>query len=631
MQFSILNHFHLKSTNGDGHFELDVISYVDPRGELADGSCCDPPSSSSSSSSADGIQECVNECDVAFRACLTNFQPRTTYDGRCVFGEGSTDVVGGNTLLSIVDGDIDTRSASTTFSLILEALDVDGNGVEKLTTETASLTNAFETTTSTLGSRNVTFQLIERAYHSGILVPSSSWVALRHDGATATVLYRVRLQCDDDFYGKTCLNYCTPRNDQFGHYTCDDDGGRSTTGDGHFELDVISYVDPRGELADGSCCDPPSSSSSPSSSSADGIQECVNECDVAFRACLTNFQPRTTYDGRCVFGEGSTDVVGGNTLLSIGDGDIDTRSASVNATPPAQKDTTIKFPFDFAWPTTFSLILEALDVDGNGVEKSQKPPSTKLSSPSSSSPSPPQSQTPTTPFIAPMPIPATTETASSTNAFETTTSTWGTRNVTFQLIERAYHSGILVPSSSWVALRHDGATATVLYRVRLQCDDDFYGTTCLNYCTPRDDQFGHYTCDDDGGRVCDHGWTGSHCMIAICKKGCHATYGFCDSPDECRCRHGWQGELCDQCMPYPGCKHGGCVSPWQCNCEYKWGGLLCDQDLDFCGSHTPCQHDAICINIRPNEYACRCTDGFEGQDCELESQKGVMSSTLTQS
>lgn len=42
-----------------------------------------------------------------------------------------------------------------------------------------------------------------------------------------------------------------------------------------------------------------------------------------------------------------------------------------------------------------------------------------------------------------------------------------------------------------------------------------------------------------------------------------------------------------------------------------------DIDLDFCGSHTPCQHDAICINIRPNEYACRCTDGFEGQDCEL--------------
>lgn len=45
-----------------------------------------------------------------------------------------------------------------------------------------------------------------------------------------------------------------------------------------------------------------------------------------------------------------------------------------------------------------------------------------------------------------------------------------------------------------------------------------------------------------------------------------------------RCRKGWQGELCDQCMTYPGCKHGYCNgTSWQCICDVNWGGILCDQ------------------------------------------------------
>lgn len=47
-----------------------------------------------------------------------------------------------------------------------------------------------------------------------------------------------------------------------------------------------------------------------------------------------------------------------------------------------------------------------------------------------------------------------------------------------------------------------------------------------------------------------------------------------------RCRHGWKSELCDQCVPYPGCKHGYCSgNPWECICEVNWGGIMCDQGI----------------------------------------------------
>lgn len=49
-----------------------------------------------------------------------------------------------------------------------------------------------------------------------------------------------------------------------------------------------------------------------------------------------------------------------------------------------------------------------------------------------------------------------------------------------------------------------------------------------------------------------------------------------------RCRPGWTGPLCDECMVYPGCRHGYCNgSAWQCICDTNWGGILCDQGEQF--------------------------------------------------
>ncbi|XP_017780565.1 PREDICTED: protein jagged-1b isoform X2 [Nicrophorus vespilloides] len=192
--------------------------------------------------------------------------------------------------------------------------------------------------------------------------------------------------------------------------------------------------------------------------------------------------------------------------------------------------------------------------------------------------------------------------------------------VTNKVIEEATYSGIIDPSADWHTLNHRGARARLTYRVRVQCDSHYYNTTCTKFCRPRDDQFGHYRCDANGDKECISGWKGSeaNCETAVCKSGCHPVHGKCDVPGECKCRPGWRGEFCDQCEPYPGCKHGYCNgSSWACICDTNWGGILCDQDLNYCGTHEPCLNGGTCENTAPDRYNCTCPDGFSGTNCEV--------------
>ncbi|KAG1935967.1 protein jagged-1 [Pimephales promelas] len=302
---------------------------------------------------------------------------------------------------------------------------------------------------------------------------------------------------------------------------------------GHFELEIVSMQNANGELQNGSCC---GGARNPSD------RKCTrDECDTYFKVCLKEYQSRVSAAGTCSFGTGSTPVLGGNKFSTKG-----TRS----------EKSRIVLPFSFAWPRSYTLIVEALDFNNDTASESGK------------------------------------------------------------LIEKAYHSGMINPNREWQRLTHNGPVAQFDYQIRVTCDEHYYGFGCNKFCRPRDEFFGHYTCDQNGNKTCLEGWTGPDCNTAICRQGCSTEHGSCKQPGGCKCLYGWQGPYCDKCIPHPGCVHGTCVEPWQCLCDTNWGGQLCDKDLNYCGTHQPCLNGGTCSNTGPDKYQCSCEDGYSGVNCE---------------
>lgn len=80
-----------------------------------------------------------------------------------------------------------------------------------------------------------------------------------------------------------------------------------------------------------------------------------------------------------------------------------------------------------------------------------------------------------------------------------------------KLIEKASHSGMINPSPHWQKLTHNGLVAQFEYQIRVSCDEHYYGFGCNKFCRPRDEFFGHYTCDYNGNKTCLEGWSGPDC------------------------------------------------------------------------------------------------------------------------
>ncbi|XP_075059469.1 delta-like protein 1 [Mixophyes fleayi] len=221
----------------------------------------------------------------------------------------------------------------------------------------------------------------------------------------------------------------------------------------------------------------------------------------------------------------------------------------------------IRFAFGFTWPGTFSLIIEGLHTDSPDDLSTENPD---------------------------------------------------------RLISRLATQRHLTVGEEWSQDLHSSGRTELKYSYRFVCDEHYYGEGCSDYCRPRDDTFGHFSCGEKGEKVCNPGWKGQYCNEPICLPGCDEHHGYCEKPGECKCRVGWQGRYCDECIRYPGCLHGTCQQPWQCNCQEGWGGLFCNQDLNYCTHHKPCKNGASCTNTGQGSYTCSCRPGYTGSNCEIE-------------
>jgi hypothetical protein len=73
------------------------------------------------------------------------------------------------------------------------------------------------------------------------------------------------------------------------------------------------------------------------------------------------------------------------------------------------------------------------------------------------------------------------------------------------------HAGMINPEDRWKSLHFSGHVAHLELQIRVRCDENYYSATCNKFCRPRNDFFGHYTCDQYGNKACMDGWMGKEC------------------------------------------------------------------------------------------------------------------------
>ena len=76
------------------------------------------------------------------------------------------------------------------------------------------------------------------------------------------------------------------------------------------------------------------------------------------------------------------------------------------------------------------------------------------------------------------------------------------------LISRLATQQQLDAGNDWTSgTHHEALSQTQLdYEYRMVCSAHYYGKDCDTLCRPRDDQFGHYTCGQEGEKLCLDGW-----------------------------------------------------------------------------------------------------------------------------
>lgn len=65
--------------------------------------------------------------------------------------------------------------------------------------------------------------------------------------------------------------------------------------------------------------------------------------------------------------------------------------------------------------------------------------------------------------------------------------------------------------NEWSQDVQSGGQTELRYSYRFICIENYYGDSCSKICAPRDDRFGHYTCNPEGQISCLPGWKGEYC------------------------------------------------------------------------------------------------------------------------
>lgn len=200
---------------------------------------------------------------------------------------------------------------------------------------------------------------------------------------------------------------------------------------------------------------------------------------------------------------------------------------------------------------------------------------------------------------------------------------------------------------------------TMKLDLELYCDKDYYGPSCSVNCVPRDDSRGHYTCDNQGNKICLQHWEGPSCKRCErnwfgprCSANCVPQDNDFQGHYKCRpldgkkeCLPSWFGSDCrTQCIPrdddggHYSCAQDGsktCLPGWYGeNCtvfcvpqnDEKLGNYTCDDEGNMVCLDGVSRLDSNCswtclVNEAPETYNCTeegykiCHPSWFGSDC----------------
>ncbi|KAG1672484.1 Neurogenic locus protein delta [Nymphon striatum] len=377
---------------------------------------------------------------------------------------------------------------------------------------------------------------------------------------------------------------------------------------GLFELRLSSFKNELGRDSLDHCCSGYRTSSG----------KCSGVCRTSFRVCLKHFQNNIDPKPPCTYGDIITPVLANNSVQFV-DSNHNNKRIITGFTNP------IVFPFEFSWPGTFSLIIEAWH---------------ELS-----------------------------ESEYSQRSFQ------GEKKV---LITRLATRRWLNVSDDWTSGSHTTNYTDLEYDYRVKCDGHYYGDNCADLCRARNDSFGHYTCSDKGEKVCLPGWEGAYCskegsksnicililqpsalQSAIVSMGIvknpTSAYVEWDGKDDramsasdtqvalmeratsrgnatatkssetnytCTCAVGFHGRHCEissasTCSKNPCQNQGTCLDRaggYRCLCHTGFSGINCEMQRDDCHPN-PCVNGGSCVS-RPHGFKCICPAGYNGMFCE---------------